>query len=177
MKIFFTSDTHAFHTNIIKSCDRPFIDSFDMNTQLIDNWNSVVSENDLVYHLGDVAFKANPLNVKQFLDKLNGRIRLVKGNHDKERDYRIYSDRFEWIKEYHEESFTIDGKKYHIVMFHFPIDSWNRKHYGSIHCCGHSHNKICYQNGRFDVGVDSDLAQFRPILINDIIGIHNGRKS
>ena len=55
-KIFFTSDTHFGHKNILKYCDRPFESVSVMNEALIENWNKVVDENSLIFHLGDFNF-------------------------------------------------------------------------------------------------------------------------
>lgn len=52
---FFTSDTHFGHANIINLCNRPFKDVNHMNDMLVENWNSVVSDDDTVFHLGDFA--------------------------------------------------------------------------------------------------------------------------
>lgn len=52
---FFTSDTHFGHANIINLCNRPFKDVNHMNNMLVENWNSVVSDDDTVFHLGDFA--------------------------------------------------------------------------------------------------------------------------
>lgn len=52
-RVFFTSDTHFNHTNIIKYCQRPFRDIYEMNETLIANWNNVVAPDDIVFHLGD----------------------------------------------------------------------------------------------------------------------------
>jgi calcineurin-like phosphoesterase family protein len=83
--IFFTSDTHFGHHNIIKYCGRPFKDANDMNESFIRNWNSVVGVDDDVYHLGDVSFMSKQQTIN-IIKKLNGRIYLVSGNHD--RNYR-----------------------------------------------------------------------------------------
>lgn len=52
-KVYFTSDTHFYHSNIIGFCKRPFKNVEDMNETLIENWNRVVSQDDIVFHLGD----------------------------------------------------------------------------------------------------------------------------
>lgn len=51
--VFFTSDTHFNHTNIIRFCSRPFKDVEHMNETLIANWNRVVGPDNIVFHLGD----------------------------------------------------------------------------------------------------------------------------
>ena len=60
MNIWFTSDLHLGHGNIIKYCNRPFKDIEHMNRALIDNWNSRVKLNDVVFHVGDFCFKNSP---------------------------------------------------------------------------------------------------------------------
>ena len=80
-KVFFTSDTHFGHKNIIKYCNRPFSDIDEMNKVLINNWNKVVSEGDIVFHLGDFAFGGFPL-WESIRSRLNGSIYLIRGNHD-----------------------------------------------------------------------------------------------
>ena len=57
--IFFTSDTHFDHKNILRFCNRPWETVEEMNQGLIDNWNSVVGPDDIVFHLGDVSFGGN----------------------------------------------------------------------------------------------------------------------
>ncbi|MEM9701635.1 MAG: metallophosphoesterase, partial [Planctomycetota bacterium] len=83
MQIFFTSDTHFGHANVIKNCDRPFADVGEMDEALIANWNAVVGPKDVVYHLGDFAFRAKR-KPREYLARLNGTVHLVKGNHDEE---------------------------------------------------------------------------------------------
>jgi len=71
------SDHHLGHTNVIKYCSRPFKNVNHMDHCLINNWNAVVKDNDLVIHLGDLSFVSG-----NYLHHLNGKILLVKGNHD-----------------------------------------------------------------------------------------------
>ena len=80
-KIFLIGDLHFNHRNIIKYCSRPFNSVEDMNEQLIKNWNSVVGKNDIVYVVGDFALcgKQKIIEIGQCL---NGRKRLILGNHD-----------------------------------------------------------------------------------------------
>jgi len=79
--VFFTSDTHFHHFNIIGSCNRPYKNEFEMNECLINNWNSVVPEDGVVFHLGDFAWGGFP-KWRDVRKMLNGNIVLIKGNHD-----------------------------------------------------------------------------------------------
>ena len=78
-KIYLIADTHFNHNNIIKYCNRPFSDIDKMNSTIINNWNSIVDKDDIVYHLGDFLLGDN---ISDFVSKLNGKIYLVRGNHD-----------------------------------------------------------------------------------------------
>lgn len=95
-KTFFVSDTHFFHANIIKYCNRPWKsgtkdedgeflitekDVYDMNEAIISNWNSVVGPDDVVWHLGDFAL-GNRNRIPEIVSRLNGKKHLVLGNHD-----------------------------------------------------------------------------------------------
>lgn len=75
------SDTHFWHDNIIKYCDRPYANSEEMNEDLIAKWNASVKQDDIVWHLGDFCFGSKD-KIKGIVPRLNGRINLVLGNHD-----------------------------------------------------------------------------------------------
>ncbi len=97
--IFFTSDHHFGHKGIIKNAKRPFRSVEEMNETMILRWNEKVKKNDIVYHLGDIGLMASRKPI-EILERLNGKIHLIKGNHDDLN--RNCKDRFEWIKDYHE---------------------------------------------------------------------------
>jgi calcineurin-like phosphoesterase family protein len=80
-EIWVISDTHFGHTNIIKYCNRPFESVRQMDDAMIQNWNSVVKPGDKVYHLGDV-YMGDGEGMSKIFPKLNGRKRLILGNHD-----------------------------------------------------------------------------------------------
>jgi len=148
--MWFTSDTHFNHKAIVQYCGRPFADSKEMDEALIANWNSRIGKRDIVYHLGDFAF-ANTDKVKYLISALNGQITLIKGNHD----YKLPTYAFNFFKEVYDlRQIKIDGQT--IVMCHFPIHSWNKKHYGAWHLHGHSHGGLSFDSNikRLDVGVD-----------------------
>lgn len=52
-KVFFISDTHFYHGNIIRFCNRPFKSVEMMNETIISNWNNTVGQDGIVFHLGN----------------------------------------------------------------------------------------------------------------------------
>lgn len=160
--IFFTSDTHYGHANILTFMNRPFTSLDDMHEEMIKRWNSLVSKGDIVYHLGDFCM-FDKKRTNQVLYALNGTIRLVKGNHDKIIKGDIVK-RFDWIKDYYEAK-APDGRK--IILCHYPFQVWNKSHYGSWHLHGHSHGSLAPWNvKRLDVGVDTN--DFYPYSMDKI---------
>jgi calcineurin-like phosphoesterase family protein len=99
MTPFITSDTHFGHGNIIRYCSRPFTTCEDMDRSMIAAWNNVVGKDDLVLHVGDVAFGGRPF-VERNVSQLNGHKVLVRGNHDKNGFANLYKD-LGWIIETH----------------------------------------------------------------------------
>lgn len=163
--IFFTSDHHFGHRGIIDYAGRPFDSVEEMDEAMIEAWNRVVGSNDIVFYLGDFSFRRGP-DTDEILYRLNGRIRFILGNHDKGFSARGTA-RFEWIKPYYELKW--DKKKPRMVLFHFPIDVWNKAHYGAIHLHGHSHGSLKTKRPRrMDVGVDTN-PDLRPYALEEIV--------
>ena len=95
-RLFFTSDTHFNHTNILRYCNRPFKTVGQMNETIITNWNNVVGPDDVIFHLGDFCL-GGAEEWNKILDRLNGRIYLVLGNHDIKNIRQGFIDRFEHV--------------------------------------------------------------------------------
>lgn len=133
-KIFYISDTHFGHENIIRFDNRPFNNIEDMNEKIKENWNRVVSKDDVVYILGDFMWKSKDSDV-DFVKSLNGRKRLIKGNHDRVKSAKFKS-LFESINDYEK----IKDKDRTVVLSHYPIVAYDG-HYGgrNIHLYGHVH--------------------------------------
>jgi calcineurin-like phosphoesterase family protein len=95
MSVFFYSDPHFGHENINIFCERPFMDSHKMNKVITERWNEIVGDNDIVYLLGDIATPRSNSALK-YIEKLNGHIVVVRGNHDKGRllqELPVYTSR------------------------------------------------------------------------------------
>lgn len=169
MKTFFISDTHFCHANIIKYDKRPFSSVDEMNEVLIRNWNKKVKNEDKVYILGDFSFgkETETLNI---LNSLNGQKFLIKGNHDSVVKVDSIKKKFAYIKDY--DRINLDGKD--IILFHYPIDRWDKAHHGSIHLFGHVHSNL-YSNhpmtkpNENSYNVGADVNNFEPCTLEEII--------
>lgn len=149
--VWFTSDYHLYHKNVIRYDGRPFQTLEEMHQAIRENHNSVVGQNDYVIYLGDLAFinQANlPLN---FLNSLNGNFIFVRGNHDD-----LLLDR-EFEEEYGDRIFDLLEvvlKMDRFICCHYPMLVWNRSHLGTFHVFGHVHGHLPEQPGRsMDVGI------------------------
>lgn len=144
----FTSDPHYGHANIIKYCNRPFTSVEEMDEALIENHNSLVKPNDIIYYLGDCTWYGSD-KTKKIFSRLNGKKKLIRGNHDHDKNLAPY---FEYVRHYD----TIKIGDVRLALMHFPILSWDGQQHGTIHLHGHTHNTIDNSGTlRFDVGVDS----------------------
>ena len=164
--IWFTSDSHWNHANILRYCGRPFASIDQMNECFIENWNKVVGPDDHVYHLGDMFFKDFQKSA-QILHKLNGFIHLIRGNHYRTDEHmaKCHPYKIAWFKDYFELKVndpTPFGARQMLVLFHYAMVTWNRSHYSSILAHGHSHSTLnswieehMPHARMLDVGVDS----------------------
>ena len=171
---FFTADLHLGHERIVELCHRPFASVEEMNEKLIENWNSVVTPEDDVWILGDLALGTIVESLK-LIPRLNGTKVLVPGNHD--RVHPMYADKPErfakFVKMYEDAGLKIVNHNHVLRMddlwvgvSHFPpqgdshdgdrYDRWRpmlTQESWVLH--GHVHNSW-QQRGRWiNVGVDA----------------------
>ena len=169
--LFFTSDHHFGHDNIIRFCNRPFADVREMNEALIERWNEKVKKNDVVYHLGDFALMYKE-NLETILKQLKGKIHLIEGNHEGAAlQCRKY---FESIRQYHELKVKDPDCKngvQRIILFHYAMRTWRGEMRGNWHLYGHSHGNLPDLPDRqcFDIGVDSH--DFYPLEYEEVKAI------
>lgn len=162
VKVFIISDTHFGHSNIIDYCNRPFRkpdgtpDTELMDKTLIKNWNSVVSKNDLVLHLGDVALCSRE-RFKEIMSQLNGRKILIKGNHDNWSDEFYRESGFEYVSRY-----PIVWNEF-FLLSHAPLQMSNTTCYFNYY--GHVHNDDKYTESPTSKCVCVERIGYKPLFL------------
>ena len=169
--IYFTSDLHFNHDNILayEPITRPFATIDEMNETLIANWNGVVKPEDTVYVLGDFAM-GPAADVRGLVSRLNGTIKLVRGNHDTPAKLKIYQEMGIEIKDI--EYLTYKGRFF--ILCHFPIASEEfmqmvvNDNSEVINVYGHVHSNAQkgFYKGTYHIGVDTN--NLTPISIEQV---------
>lgn len=160
---FFISDTHFFHTNILKFLDdqghriRPFNSLEEMHEHMIAAWNSVVKDQDFVYHLGDVTFQYHGA-FNNLMSRLKGRKRLIIGNHDKiwNPALQLHFEKADLWKGFSEHNFTAS---------HFPMMQ-DQLRDGAFNVHGHIHDNQSKHSWQFNVSVEQ--IKYTPVHIDEI---------
>jgi len=193
-EVFFTSDTHYSHKNMCRGVSqwgtkdetgkfivsveatRDFANLREMNDALVDRINSKVSADSILFHDGDWSFGGAD-KIKEFRDRIKCKnIILIYGNHDTNirKNFNNEQSLFKRVSDY--EEININGE-HNIVMFHYPIESWNGMRHGSIMLQGHQHLKgkdIFRPGKRMDIGAcGNDL---NPYSLEEIVDIMKSRK-
>lgn len=168
--VFLTSDTHYYHESILNLCNRPYGSVEEMNEALITNWNNKVGKNDIVFHLGDFCFGSST-KWNKILERLNGNIYLILGNHDSVNLKDNSKQYFEHIT--YQMSIHIDGWK--LYLNHYPFlcfgGAWSPERlvvqaFGHVHSGPNCHGLdsirlINLFSSQYDVGVDNN--NYEPI--------------
>ena len=163
MEVWVTADHHFWHYRIIEYENRPFKCIDAMNNSMVGEWNDHISEDDIVFHLGDVSFGLVDDTIK-LCQKLKGKKVLIRGNHDYHRTHTFWK-RAGFL-------YVTDDPIYlgEIVLSHEPLGLRLLPENG-INVHGHIHSKhyveIRWHPYYRNVGVD--VTGFKPVKLIDII--------
>lgn len=171
--VWFTSDTHFGHENIIRFCNRPFINAAEMNAELIRRWRETVPDDGIIFHLGDFAHGSSRL-WNDILNALPGHKYLILGNHDMKAIRQGFMSHFELVTQ--QMTIRVGGQA--IVLNHNPFlcyggsyrDVWQL--FGHVHSGPTSHTGLDHPRlkmlfpRQYDVGVDNN--DYRPISFADV---------
>ena len=193
--MWFTSDTHFGHENIIKYCDRPFKNTDHMNDEIVRRWNEVVAPTDTVFHLGDVALGRLDNSLAQ-VSRLNGHKILRLGNHDRPFMRMGKADEQTWWDRYAEvfqevwhwrgyESVNIAGEFFTLSHFPYAGDHTLTDRYAEhrlpdegvplIHGHVHTTDKLTHTLlGTPQIHVGQDAWDFRPVHEDEIMNLWMG---
>lgn len=158
MNNFVIADTHFYHERVIQYCNRPFSNVGEMNKYILEKWNSVVTEEDTIYHLGDVSF-GNFDETHEIIQQLKGNKILILGNHDKRRSNGWW--RRSGFNEVHHQ-LVLDN----FFLTHHPT-CFGVDGYINVH--GHTHNVITNLDKNKYKCVSVELVDYTPVNIETLI--------
>lgn len=152
------SDTHFFHENIGRYCDRP--DGW--QETIIDNWNRLIQPEEIVFHVGDLALGKKE-NLAGLVPLLHGRLYLMRGNHDR------HSKAF-----YQQLEITLVPDRYHVlhqtgprlVFSHRPIVPLEPN---VLNLHGHIHNSPAPELGARHINLCVEVRDYRPWRLGEIL--------
>lgn len=185
-QVWFSSDQHFGHANIITYTGRPFQGWWEMDEWLVTTWNETVPVDADVWVLGDICMGKLGRSL-QLVSRLNGRLHLVSGNHD--RVFRRHAPRPAWEERYLDAGFatiwhgvvdiTVDGQPYRLCHFPYRGDSGDHDRYVDqrpiddgvplIH--GHTHGRWRRRGHMIDIGVDAWGG--RPVRLDTVVDLFN----
>jgi calcineurin-like phosphoesterase family protein len=159
MVVYFTSDTHFGDHRTINIWRRPFESVAEMDRHMIERWRATVRPEDVVWHLGDFARRADA--VCELLEALPGTKHLVRGNNDPAGTLETAG----WASVQDYAEIEVEGRR--LVLCHYPFRSWNGQHRGSLNLHGHSHGLLKPMPRQHDVGVD--VHGFAPMTLASLL--------
>ena len=174
MALFFTSDLHLGHDREFIYKPRGFNSLYEMEEKIIENWNSKVTNEDDVIVLGDFALGNNYEGLDELIGRLNGRIFLLRGNHDTDHKMNYYKTNWHFmIKRIEHADDPIKYKKKTFMLSHYPMLTSNLESDPDeciINLHGHTHSKEKFYNDiPYMYNVACDAHNCTPVSIDEII--------
>ena len=176
--IWFTSDWHLDHVNIMKYCNRPFEKIEDMNQTIFSNFFDIIHRGDTVYFLGDLSFGQRHLSYFFLMLRDRGiTVHFIIGNHDKDlikftKEKNFFAT-FSTTIQHLIFLLNIEIENQSVTLCHYPMLTFNKSHYGAWQLYGHHHNNTYYKNippeimgKKMNIGVD--VNNFKPVSWNQV---------
>lgn len=172
MNVFLTGNQQFGRMGAIRKYKRPFDNVEEMNQHLIEQWNSVVSEKDLVFVLGN--FVWDPETAEEIYRKLNGQICVFDGEHDTA-TYDV-SNNSSLNIDFIEEGIHI-LKEAKICLSYWPLNEWPRKSKGWPSVIGYPDKKYDTSHKLNRLNVACDFWDYKPVKASRILGLFEDLKS
>ena len=174
--IYLVSDWHFSHDKEFVWKARGFNSVVEMNEEIIKRHNSLVTEDDDVYVLGDLCMGSNLAENKHYIERLNGHIHVVFGNHCTSNRMKMYFE-CKNVVEICGYATMLKYKKYRFYLSHYPTNTANYDdgeslHARTINLCGHIHSTspfVDMAEGRLSYHVEMDAHNCYPVSIEQII--------
>ena len=166
--IWFTADYHIGHANIIKYTSRPFQDVEEMDEAIMENFDSIVGKNDIVFFLGDIAFGEDLAGRILGLMMQKAEVHFIIGNHDR-KYLKTISGMANSVNDILD--IEIDGQP--ITLCHYAMRVWHKSHFDSWMLYGHTHGRLPPAGKQWDVGIDNN--RFLPISYETVKHIMKSR--
>lgn len=168
--IYYISDLHFGHENVLRMDNRPFASIEEMDAALIRLWNERVTDADEVYILGDFAYR-NGYTANWYLRQLKGQKHLIIGNHDR---HTLQDESAMKLLLSVEKMTFVSDQGRNVSLCHFPIAEWNGKRHGGYHVFGHLHGRRdeVYQfMSRFDQALNAGcmINGYRPVTLDELM--------
>lgn len=166
---YFTADSHFGHALMLK--DRPFASTDEMDRVLVDAWNAVVRDDDIVWHLGDFSYRDADRTASIF-GQLKGRKRLVLGNHDLDNSGSVRKSiaALAWDQPpVHYAECKQNGER--VILHHYAMRTWSASCHGSWHLYGHSHGRLPPHGRSRDCGVDCSDVGYAPATFQQLTAV------
>lgn len=155
------ADTHFGHNNIVKHCDRPV----DHDALMLRRWKELVAPNDVVLHLGDIAWRRAPHHLLEEVIKLPGRVYFIRGNHDRRREL-VTLQEGGWTDVGHRVRWAGPGGL--MLLTHYPEanGSWRTNVHGHIHNNGWNPDLYPPRDRR---NVSVEVTDYGPVRLGDVL--------
>lgn len=171
--IYFTSDLHFCHDKEFIWKDRGFSSVWEMNRIIIENWNSIVNQDDDVYILGDLMLNNDGYGLK-CLKSLKGKIHIIRGNHDTDSRLEKYRECYNVVEVVDAKFFKYKNQSFFLSHFPSISNTWNASkpfNHRYINLCGHVHtkDKFCDMDKGCIYHVEVDAHNCAPVPIDKIL--------